>query len=83
MNFISAGVPLWQGLVPASEKVGADNIQLIWPVPANGGSPILGYHVDMEANGDGSWERIYDGTNQPSKLSFTATGLHPSLMPDI
>lgn len=30
-------------------QVGADNIQLIWPVPANGGSPILGYHVDMEA----------------------------------
>ena len=42
-------------------QVGKDNIQLIWPVPANGGSPILGYHVDMEANGDGSWERIYDG----------------------
>ena len=29
-------------------QVGADNIQLLWPVPANGGSPILGYHVDME-----------------------------------
>ncbi|CAK9080192.1 unnamed protein product, partial [Durusdinium trenchii] len=80
VNFITAGVPEWQGLTPALEKVGADNIQLIWPVPANGGSPILGYHVDMEANGDGSWERIYDGTNRPSQLTFTATGLHASLM---
>ena len=79
VNFISAGVPEWQGITPALEKVGSDNIQLLWSVPANGGSPILGYHVDMEANGDGSWERIYDGTNQPSKLTFIATGLHASL----
>ena len=64
-------------------QVGAENIRLGWPVPLSGGSPILGYHVDMEAlqparaelvafseavvpsskkaNGDGSWERIYDG----------------------
>eukprot|EP00439_Symbiodinium_sp_Y106_P043633 s4249_g5.t1 len=76
---ISAGVPEWQGLTPTLEKVGAENIRLGWPVPLSGGSPILGYHVDMEANGDGSWERIYDGTNQPSKLTFTALGLHASL----
>ena len=30
-------------------QVGAENIRLGWPVPLSGGSPILGYHVDMEA----------------------------------
>lgn len=36
-------------LLLPSNQVGSDNIQLLWSVPANGGSPILGYHVDMEA----------------------------------
>lgn len=186
--FIKMILSNWQAfnvkLLLPSNQVGSDNIQLLWSVPANGGSPILGYHVDMEAapgswrwkfyehlrdilviqseaskiwrwhqyvfsrwcfyhhdmtsnefrnmffvgkhvkrdsttsdvneaNGDGSWERIYDGlvlsflqihqrwqpkvivliqteaspkkhpanwgTNQPSKLTFIATGLHASL----
>ncbi|CAE8710260.1 unnamed protein product, partial [Polarella glacialis] len=79
VNFVSAGVPEWQGVIPTIDKVGTENVKVSWQTAANGGSPILGYHIDMEANGDGSWERIYDGTNKPSKLDFTATGLHASL----
>lgn len=34
----------------------------------------------MEAAGDGVWERVYDGINRAGVLTFTATGLHASLM---
>lgn len=79
VTYISAGTPDWQGVIPVLEKVGADSVKLSWRPPASGGSPVLGYHVDMEANSDGNWERVYDGTNQPSILTFQATGLHASL----
>jgi hypothetical protein len=64
---------------PLTEKVGDNSIRISWRPPANGGSPLLGYQVEMEANGDGFWETVYDGTNRPSVTSYLATGLHDAI----
>jgi len=79
VTYVSAGVPDWQGVSPSIEKIGANKVRLFWRPPANGGSPILGYMVDMESAGDGQWDRVYDGTNAPSVLTYFAEGLHASL----
>jgi hypothetical protein len=80
VTFISAGVPSFQGQIPILEKYGADSLRLQWPAPNNGGSPVLGYHVDMDANGDMVWQRVYNGTNGPSTLSYLASNLQVSIM---
>jgi len=45
----SADTPWTCATTCSRMQVGAENIRLGWPVPLSGGSPILGYHVDMEA----------------------------------
>jgi hypothetical protein len=79
ITYVSAGIPDWQSVLPLVEKVGADSIRISWRPPYNGGSTILGYHVDMEANGDNVFQRVYDGSNRPSVLSYSAWGLHMNL----
>ncbi|CAK0839654.1 unnamed protein product, partial [Prorocentrum cordatum] len=79
VTFISAGLPEFQGVLPTITKRGPDALEVRWQLPDNGGSPVLGYHVHMEAGGDGVWQSVYDGTNAPSVMSFLAEGLHTTV----
>lgn len=51
-----------------------DQIVIEWEPPASdGGTPILGYQVDMKKDGDPSYIQIYDGAENPGARLLEVT----------
>ncbi len=65
--------------VPVLESTTATSISVAWNVPAtDGGSPISGYKLYMnDILANDNWDLVFDGSNYPSTLTYTQTGLTP------
>ncbi|WP_339790373.1 MAG: fibronectin type III domain-containing protein [Imperialibacter sp.] len=53
------------------ENTSSSSTTAKWTAPANGGSPITGYTLQMKEGVDGEYVTVYTGEN----LTYTATGL--------
>jgi hypothetical protein len=51
-----------------------DIILIEWAPPSSdGGSPILGYSVEMIKTSEGVWRQVYNGTENPSTKRLAIT----------
>jgi len=73
--FIVADLPAAPA-APTMDASTKDSITLAWNAPgSDGGNSISGYKVYMNDLLSDVWELVYDGTNFPSTLTYTKTGL--------
>lgn len=74
--FACADVPEASMVAPVLEEATESSITVSWSQPASdGGSPITGYKLFMNPTDDGDWYLVYDGTGQPTVLTFEKRNL--------
>jgi hypothetical protein len=62
---------------PSPEASTRNSITVAWSAPADGGSPVTGYSLYMNALADGDWKLIYEGNGYPTRLIYIVGNLTP------
>ena len=76
LYFACATVPSGALESPSREQATDSEIAIAWSEPTDdGGQPISGYLVYMNALDDGDWTLVYDGRGQPTVRHFTVQNL--------